>query len=101
MTRDRKPTIEASDLLEVLACDISARPPAPGPADLHPFVVGVVREQGALLVRFEAAGLDLLTRFVEAERECCPDIGWGIVAGPAVRISATPTQLDAITTLFE
>src|SRR5690242_8552493 len=93
--------IEDRDLLEVLACDIAVRPPAPGPDDLRPFITGVTHDGDGLRVRFDNAGASLVAAFVEAERQCCPEIGWELVAGPALRISATPEQLIAIKALFD
>jgi hypothetical protein len=93
--------IREGDLLEILACDISARPPAPGPGDLEPFIAAVVREPDAVVVSFDPAAADTFQAFAEAERQCCTDIGWDIVPGPALRITATPAQLDAIYSLFD
>jgi hypothetical protein len=93
--------IDETELLEVLACDIAARPPAPGPHELRPFVTGVARDEGSILVRFDAASENAFARFADAERHCCPGIGWEIVAGPALRITATPLQLDALLSLFD
>ena len=93
--------IPESDLLEVLACDIASRPPAPGPEELGPFITAVLREPDAVLLSFDPAGESVFASFAEAERRCCADIGWDIVAGPALRITGTPAQLDAVCSLFE
>lgn len=93
--------IQDRDLLDLLACSIDARPLAPGPDDLRPFIVGIARGPQTLVVHFDSAVAELLTSFVEAERQCCPDIGWEIIRGPALRIAAPAAQLDALVSLFE
>src|SRR5690242_14943457 len=93
--------IPEGELLEILACDITARRPAPGPGDLEPFIASVGRVPGAVVVSFDPAAADTFQAFAEAERLCCTDIGWDIVPGPALRITATPAQLDAICSLFD
>ena len=36
----------------------------------------VRREPGALVVDYDSAAAEVLATVVEAERLCCPDIGW-------------------------
>jgi|SRR6266508_3454444 len=92
-----------AEIIEVLDCDIEARPmAAPGVDRLITYVQGVSREPGALLVDFEERVADTLEAFVEAERVCCAGIGWQIERGPGLRlrISAEDAQLTAIESLW-
>jgi hypothetical protein len=91
-----------ANTLEVLACDIAARPPAPGIDDLAPFIRGVTRQTNAITVAFDPSVAGPLSQFVEAERLCCAGLGWDIDAtdGLALRITATPEQLDHLEAMF-
>ncbi len=92
-----------AEIIEVLDCDITARPKAaPGVDRLITYVRGVSREPGMLLVEFEERAADTLEAFVEAERVCCAGIGWQIGRGPGLRlrISAEDAQLTAIESLW-
>jgi hypothetical protein len=74
---DGVPPDERKRVLEVLACDITARPgDAPHFADVLDHLLAVRREPGALLADFDAAAMPTLERIVEAERRCCPELGW-------------------------
>jgi hypothetical protein len=89
--------------LELLACDIAARPAgAPGVDDVAPHITGFRRESGALVVRYAPAGTGVFQAFVEAERSCCSGLGWFIEddGGPQLRIVAEPAQLDAFEQLL-
>jgi len=97
MTTERRPVAENEDLLDVLACEIDARPKdAPSFADLQSAILGVAREEGAVRVEFDPARRDDVRRLVEAERLCCAGIGWDLREGPGLtlRIVAAPGQLD-------
>lgn len=65
------------ELLEVLACDLQARPRgAPGAAEILPAVQSVRREPDALLITFAPGALAAVAAFVAAEQRCCAGIGW-------------------------
>lgn len=98
-------------LLDTLSCEIGARPTAaPHFGDVAPALRGVKREEGALLVDYDAQVADTLAAVVEAERLCCPDLGWSVerpagTAGEAgtlvrLRIEGTADQLDALDAAF-
>lgn len=101
------------ELLEAMACDISARPSdAPRFEDVAGAVRAVRREVGALVVDYDPTAADTLAAVVEAERRCCADLGWHLErsahaapdsAGGAVRlrVEASPAQLDVLATLFD
>ena len=90
--------------LATLQCQIGRRPAgAPGVNDLISAVRAVQREAGALIVTVAEDAVETVERFAAAERECCPDIGWSVVAGPpvALRIEATAQQLDTLAEIFQ
>ena len=98
-------------LLETLSCEIGARPAAaPHFGDVAPALRGVTRDDGALHVDFDAAVAGTLAQVVEAERLCCPDLGWHlehpITSAPGdqpvvrLRIEGTQDQLDALAGMF-
>ena len=83
--------------LAVLACDITRRPKgAPSFDDVLPALHDLRREAGALVLDFDPAARATVAALVDAERRCCPDIGWDLRLDPAprLRISAAPEQLD-------
>jgi hypothetical protein len=91
------------DIIEILNCDLGARPKtAPGTDSLLPHVRGVARTAGALLVEFDEQVAQTLEAFVEAERLCCAGIGWEIEQEPSLRlrITANELQLRAIESLW-
>ncbi len=89
------------DVLEVLACDVEARPRgAASLADLVPAVRGVRRESGALVIEFAAEAAPAVAEFAAAARLCCPEIGWELREALALRITASPTRLDLLQQLF-
>ena len=96
---DRRDVIEVIDML---ACDIAARPKAPGIDALAPFVRGVSRDEGALLVEFDAAGAAVVREFVEAERVCCSTLRWELDDGDPIvlRIGASAEQVDGLMRVF-
>jgi hypothetical protein len=92
------------EIIEVLDCDLGARPnSAPGIDLLLPHVRGVARSTVALTVEFDERVADTLAKFVEAERLCCAGIGWEIEGGPGLRlrITANEAQLHAIESLWD
>ncbi len=86
-----------AEALDILACDCQLRPKgAPSFFDLEDAVRGVRREDGALLIDFDAAAAEHVAALVDAERQCCASIGWELQTAPTLRlrISATAPQLD-------
>lgn len=93
-----------NEIIEVLDCDLGARPQAdPGIDALLPYVRGATRMSDAILVEFDERAVQMLEAFVEAERLCCAGIGWEIdrTSGLGLRISATDAQLTAIESLWK
>jgi hypothetical protein len=68
------------DLLEVIGCDITLRPEAPG---IHDFAAlgATWRERSGETIRvgFPLSAAADLQAFVEAERVCCAGISWDVV----------------------
>ena len=66
-------------------------------------MVAVERQSDAITVRFAPAALATLQAFVNAEKQCCTDIGWTVSEAPdlALRIEARPAQLDAFVTMIQ
>lgn len=84
---------------DALACEWQKRPPgAPTFDDLAASVRAVRRDGATLVVAYDPGARALLERVVEAERLCCPGIGWEIAAedGLSLRITATPGQIDLL-----
>ncbi|MGH9203968.1 MAG: hypothetical protein ACRD2A_22300 [Vicinamibacterales bacterium] len=97
-------TERRDEIIEVLDCDLGARPKtAPGIDALLPHVRAATRTSGAVLVEFDDKAAPTLQAFVEAERLCCAGISWEIerTAGLRLRISATDAQLSAIESLWK
>ena len=95
--------MDRAELLETLVCEWGKRPAgAPTMADVLPFVRGVQRDDGTLVVAFELAAATKVAAFVEAERRCCSTIGWNLHTTPELRLrlTATPAQLDALEQMF-
>ena len=96
-------------LLETLSCEIGARPAAaPHFGNVAPALRGVTRAEGALLIDFDARVADTLAAVVEAERLCCPELGWhlerpgtpGADLVVRLRVEGTQQQLDALSAAF-
>lgn len=112
MERETAMTFD-SEALEVLACDLGARPKgAPHFGDVAGAVRAVRRERGALVVDYDPAAAEALAVVVAAERLCCADIGWHVehpdpAAGAAIggvvrlRVEANSAQLDVVQLLFD
>jgi hypothetical protein len=95
---------QRDEIIEVLDCDLGARPKAaPGIDTLLPYVRASKRTDGAIVVDFDAEALETLAAFVEAERLCCAGIGWNIErdAGLRLRITAGEARLTAIESLWK
>ena len=93
-----------NEIIEILDCDLGARPQAaPGIDALLPHVLRASRVPGALLVEFNLQAERMLESFVEAERLCCAGIGWKVERDPTLRlrITAVDTQIDAIESLWK
>jgi hypothetical protein len=102
MSPMKKP--DAADLIDVLACDIEARPRgAPSIFDLAPHIQRVERLSDSISISFASAAAADVTAFVEAERLCCGGIDWRLQVEPAVllTIGAAPAQLDALAQMLE
>ncbi|HLZ71291.1 MAG TPA: hypothetical protein VKV26_15420 [Dehalococcoidia bacterium] len=91
------------DVLDVLVCDFQARPRgAASVFDVAPAVQSVRREADALLIDFAPEAAPAVAEYIDAERQCCRQIGWELTLAPAprLRISGTPPQLDVLEQLF-
>src|SRR5262249_15005535 len=89
--------IDRDDLLDVLVCDIGARPKwAPSFFDLQPAIRRVQLQAGAMVAEFDPGNAEQVEQLVAAERLCCAGIGWDLTQGATVelRIRAQPAQLD-------
>jgi hypothetical protein len=87
------------DALDVLACEIDKRPDgAPSFFDLRASIQAVRREGESLRVDFDPTETAAVQRLVEAERLCCPDIGWDLQPSPSLTLTirATPAQLAIV-----
>lgn len=91
-----------ADAIELLACDIAARPrSAPLPDVLAPSMRDLDRAAGALTITFADEASDDIDAFAAAERVCCPGIAWDVRRDPLrLTITAASAQLDAIEALF-
>lgn len=91
----------SDEILELLACDVEARPEAPGVDALAPFVRSAARRTGELSLEIDEAGREVARAFVAAECVCCATIGWELAEGPPLRlrITATEPQVEALTAL--
>ena len=95
------PDSKWSDTLELLACDIAARPAAPSAAELHPFVIAVKREPTSLTFDYQREATAMFAAFTAAEQVCCSTIGWTLdEAAGSLRITASVEQLDALQAIF-
>ncbi len=95
--------LNEQDVLDVLVCDFQARPRgAASVFDVAPAVRGVRREAGALLIDFAPDAASAVAEYVDAERQCCRQIGWELSTEPAplLRIAGTSAQLDVLEELF-
>jgi hypothetical protein len=91
------------EILDTLVCEPASRPKdAPTIGDILPAVRAALRDERHLTVMFDRTATDLVSAVVEAERRCCPTIVWDLetACGPALRIGATPGQLDVLEAIF-
>ena len=90
------------EILEVLACDIAARPAgAASIADIEPFRLSATRTAEHVAVTFSREALPFLREFVAAEQRCCATLGWDLDEERVVlRITATDAQLDQLELVF-
>jgi hypothetical protein len=97
-----KKPVATGELIELVACDIGARPKdAPMYDVLAPHVLGVERSEGTLRITFAAEAAEDVEAFAAAERICCSTLGFEVARDPvALTITATPAQLDAMHQLF-
>lgn len=95
--------IPSEDLLDIVGCEIDARPQAPGLDALAPYILGVSRDARAIVVTFVAEAAGLVEAFAAAERVCCAGIGWEVELGSPVilRITAGADALDALEQLVK
>ncbi|MBN9492826.1 MerR family transcriptional regulator [bacterium] len=91
------------DMLEVLQCDIGARPDAPTPDDLAPNLQSVAIARDQLVVRFERSAAEAVRQFAAAECVCCGGMGWEVSETADVvdlTVSGTRAQLEVMATAW-
>ena len=91
------------EILDALVCEPGSRPRgAPTIGDILPAVRSARRAERHLTVTFDRTATDLVRAVVEAERQCCSTIDWELETAwrPALRIGATPGQLDVLEAIF-
>lgn len=98
-----KKPLAIGELIELVACDIAARPKdAPMPEVLAPYIRGVARASATLKISFATEAADDVEAFAAAERICCSGLGFDVQRDPLVlTITASPAQLDGIERLFQ
>ena len=95
---------ELGELLNVLSCDIGARPAgAPSFDDIRPHLLTVRRDGATLTLTFHHSGAGLVQAFVVAETLCCGGIGWQFHASPTptLTVEAPPDQLEALESMWQ
>ena len=96
--------MEHDTALDLLACDITARPAnAPSLEQIAPSITARARRGETMLeISFADDARDLVAAAVAAERLCCTEIGWDLVLEPSPRltISGTPAQIDLLAQLL-
>lgn len=93
-----------AEAIEILQCDIDARPEAPTIDDLAPHLASVAVEGELLIARFAPGALDLVSAFAAAECVCCGGLGWQVassVESVTLSVTGTPPQLAALQRAFE
>lgn len=86
--------------LDTLACDLTQRPRgASSFADVAAALRSVRRDGDSLVLEYDAAAAATVAAVVEAERRCCPEIGWELAGGAAARVRITAS--DAQLAVFE
>ncbi len=92
----------ADDLLDILACDIEARPgDAPG-IEIGQYARAIKRTDGEVVIDFDPAAVASVEASAAAERVCCSSITWRVEQAPSLRlrIGASSEQLDVIEKMF-
>lgn len=84
----------SEDILEVLQCDIWARPGAPTPDDLAADLRTVSSEGDRLVLRFAHSAADAVRQFAAAECVCCGGMGWEVRCGNTNRLWHTRSAAD-------
>jgi hypothetical protein len=91
---------EMIEILDVLACDISARPrTAPTFEEVSVYLRTVTREAGAIVIAFDPAGAADVRSLVAAESLCCATMRWDLEENDEaliLRVGGSPAQLDAL-----
>ena len=97
MARDRQ------DILDVLACDITARPVgAPTIDDIRRYTRKTAVSDRILSVTFDSGTASEVAAFVEAERLCCKGIEWHLQPPePVLIIVASQAQLAVLESLLQ
>jgi DNA-binding transcriptional MerR regulator len=91
------------DMLEALVCVPGQRPTgAPTIEQILGSVTGVSRSAEGVTVTFAPSAAETVRAVVEAERQCCPTIGWHLDTEDKVelRINGGPLQLDTLAAIF-
>ena len=87
------------EALEVIGCDIHARPmDQPVWEDIKPYVVAIRREPGRLTVTFDPNAAPAVAAFVAAEQQCCSEVAFSVDSGAAatMHVIATVALLDMV-----
>jgi len=98
-TREMLKAPAVVEALQVVGCDIGARPKdAPVFEDVRPHILAVRREPRRLTVEFDGSASELVEAFVAAEWRCCSDLVFSVSPGhPTVmRIEAAPELVDMV-----
>jgi DNA-binding transcriptional MerR regulator len=99
------PMSPADELLEVLSCDVTARPAgAPGVEELRPMCRAMREQPGEVTFVFDVAASPRVTRFVEAERRCCGLLEFTLAESPdevTLTVLGTPAQAAAFASLWQ
>lgn len=97
-------SIDRDEALELLTCDITARPAdAPSLDEIAPSITAHARRSETVLeLTFASAARDQVAAAVAAERLCCAEIDWTLELDPAprLRISGTPAQISLLAQLL-
>lgn len=91
------------DILDVLQCDIGARPDAPTPDDLARDLRTAAIAGGRLVLSFRRSAVDAVREFAAAECVCCAGMGWEVsetADDVVLAVSGTPAQLEIIATAW-
>jgi MerR family copper efflux transcriptional regulator len=91
------------DMLEVLQCDIGARPDAPTPDDLAPNLQSASIEGDQLVLRFERSAIEAVRQFAAAECVCCGGMGWEVSETADVvvlTVSGSRAQVEVMATAW-